>query len=399
MAGLLALGLSYVMSQFYRSFLAVLSPVLSSELAMSPGELSNALGAWFLTFALAQFAVGPMLDRFGPRITAGFLFGLFAGGGAFLFSIASSGWMIMLAMGLIGIGCAPVLMASVFIFARNYSAARFAVLISWFIAIGSSGNLVGSSPLAWLAEIYNWRLVMAGLAIFTLAIAAAILLLVHDPEKVAGHSSSKGSYFDLIKIRKLWAIIPMMMVAYSLPVGLRGLWAGPYFGEVYGLDTIGIGNITFWIAIAMIFGSILYGPLDTIFNSRKWVIFTGNLIMGVSVLTLAYYPSSSVALSTGLFIAVCMLGLSYAVMMAHARAFYPAHLLGRGVTLMNFFSIGGSATIQLLSGYVFEGSVVVGNPAAGFQNLFWFYGILTIVAVLFYLFSQDAKPGNEGVAQ
>jgi len=396
MAGLIALAFSYVMSQFFRSFLAVLSPALSTELAMTPSQMSDALGAWFLMFALAQFVVGPMLDRVGPRITAGSLFGAFAGGGAILFALASSGWMITIAMGLIGIGCAPVLMASVFIFARTYSPARFAVLISWFIALGSSGNLIGSSPLAWLAEIYDWRIVMFGLAAFTIGVAAAILLMVKDPKNHEEATSKRGSYLELLKIRQLWAIIPMMMVAYSLPVGLRGLWAGPFFAEVYNLDTLGIGTITLWIAIAMIIASFLYGPLDTIFNTRKWVIFVGNLLMLISISVLAFMPLGGVFMSSILFILVCMLGLSYAPMMAHAKAFYPPHLLGRGVTLMNFFSIGGSALIQLLSGYVFDYSEVPGQPAAAFENLFWFYALVTAIAVSIYCFSQDAKPGDEG---
>ena len=45
--------------------------------------------------------------------------------------------------------------------------------------------------------------------------------------------------------------------------------------------------------------------------------------------------------TTLLFIVIGLAGGSYGLLMAHARAFVPAHLTGRGVTLMNFFSIGG----------------------------------------------------------
>ena len=86
MAGIAALAIGYVLSQFYRSFLAVLTPVLTSELGMTKVDLSFASGAWFAVFALAQFAVGVSLDRFGPRRTASIMVGVFAGSGAFLFS-------------------------------------------------------------------------------------------------------------------------------------------------------------------------------------------------------------------------------------------------------------------------------------------------------------------------
>ena len=70
MAGIAALAIGYVLSQFYRSFMAVLTPVLTGELGMTKVELSAASGAWFIAFALMQFAVGVSLDRLGPRRTA-----------------------------------------------------------------------------------------------------------------------------------------------------------------------------------------------------------------------------------------------------------------------------------------------------------------------------------------
>ena len=76
MAGIAALAVAYILSQFFRSFLAVLTPVLSSELSMTKGDLSLASGAFFIVFALAQFGVGVSLDRFGPRRTSALLLGI-----------------------------------------------------------------------------------------------------------------------------------------------------------------------------------------------------------------------------------------------------------------------------------------------------------------------------------
>src|SRR5690606_374110 len=130
MAGIVALAVSYVLSQFYRSFLAVLTPALSTEIGATNTELSIASGTWFLGCALAQCAVGIWLDRFGPRRTTAVLLGLCASAGAVLLTLATAPWMIIAAMGLIGLGCAPVLMAAVFIIAKTYSPGRFAVLAS-----------------------------------------------------------------------------------------------------------------------------------------------------------------------------------------------------------------------------------------------------------------------------
>ena len=126
--GFLALLFGYVMSQFYRACLAVLTPVLDTEIGASASDLSLASGLWFLTFAVMQFPVGWSLDKFGPRLTASAMLAFGGGGGAAIFAVATSPLHVQIAMGFIGIGCAPVLMASFYIFSRAFPAAMFATL-------------------------------------------------------------------------------------------------------------------------------------------------------------------------------------------------------------------------------------------------------------------------------
>ena len=80
--GIFFLVLAYVLSQFYRAFLAVLSPVLQAEIGATPADLALSSGLWFLIFAAMQIPVGVALDRIGPRRTAAWLLALAGGGGA-----------------------------------------------------------------------------------------------------------------------------------------------------------------------------------------------------------------------------------------------------------------------------------------------------------------------------
>ena len=61
-AGIVSLILAYLLSQFYRAFLAVLSPVLQSELGAGPGDLALSSGLWFVAFAAMQIPIGSALD-------------------------------------------------------------------------------------------------------------------------------------------------------------------------------------------------------------------------------------------------------------------------------------------------------------------------------------------------
>lgn len=395
MAGIAAFAVAYVLSQFYRSFMAVLTPALTAELGATKAELSFASGAFFIAFALAQFAVGVSLDRYGPKRTAAVLLGACGGGGAFLFAAASAPWMITAAMTLIGIGCAPVLMGSLFIFARTYPPARFAVLASWMVAFGTAGNVIGASPLANAAEAFGWRPVMAMLGVFTVLVAGIIMLMVRDPERHAaqGGGSGLGGYIELLRLRVLWPIIPLTALNYAPPAGIRGLWAGPYFADVYGADVLAIGQATFFMALSMVAGAFLYGPLDTIFRTRKWVAVAGNSVGFCALVWLMFNPVTSMSAATTALIVIGLFGGSYGLLMAHARAFFPEHLTGRGVTLMNFFSIGGVGMMQFATGGVVTASTVPGDPAAAYAALFGFYVVMLGFALLIYLlFARDAKP-------
>lgn len=396
MAGFIALVLAYVLSQFYRSFLAVLTPVLRPELGMSDGQLAAASGAWFALFALMQFPVGYWLDTTGARRTAGILLALAGGGGAALFAVSQNGTHLILAMALIGIGCSPVLMATVYLFARLYAPRRFATLSSTFIAVGTLGNVVASEPLAAAAQAIGWRQASWTLCAVTLLVAMAILIFVRDPERAETPSGAAAgqNYGSLLKIRQLWPILPCVFLGYAVAAGVRGLWTGPFLEKMYDLNMLEIGRVSLYMAIALSLGSLLYGPLDRVFDTRKWVVFAGNSVVVLAAAWLAVMPPASVAVASVLLVAIGFFGTSYAVQLAHVRSFIPAHIAGRGVTLMNFFAIGGVGVMQLVSGVTYEYFARVGGEGHAFRALFWLYAVTLAVALAIYLYSRDARPSQ-----
>ncbi len=389
-AGIVTLVIAYVLSQFYRAFLAVMTPVLSTDIGASAEDLSRASGLWFLVFALMQLPVGWALDHLGPRRVAAVLLALGGGGGAAVFAMATSPAHVQVAMVLIGIGCSPVLMASYYIFARIYSPRVFATLAGAVIGIGALGNIAGSLPMAWAVESFGWRASLAGLSGATLAVAIGLWLWVQDPPSAHGEGGAKGSVLDLLKIPALWAILPLMFVNYAAPAGLRGLWAGPFLKDVHGLDAPGIGSVTLVMGLAMVIGNFAYGPLDRVFGTRKWVIFTGNMAAVAALFALWAAPEAGLLRTTLLLGAIGLFGSSFPMIVAHARSFFAPHLVGRGVTLVNMFGIGGVGVFQFASGNVFAAAKESAtNPAAPYQAVFLFFAVPTLVGCLLYLLSRD----------
>lgn len=387
-ATLIILTMAYVLSQFYRAFLAVLAAPLQAEIGATAAQLSAASGYWFITFALMQIPVGWALDTLGPKRTNAALLAIGAGGGAMVFAAATAPWHVSLAMALIGIGCSPVLMASYYVVARSFSAATFATMAAFILGVGSLGNIGAAFPLTLLVELFGWRLSIVMIGVITIIVAGLCYLIVKDPPKVI--ATQKGSVLDLLRMRAMWFILPMVLVNYAPAAGLRGLWIGPYFTDIFGSTIAQVGTVTTIMALAMIAGNFFYGPLDRLFGTRKWVIFFGNLSGTALCIALYLFGGNSYWTAAGIMAGIGFFGASFPILVAHGRSFFPEHLMGRGVTLINLFGIGGVGVMQNLSARVYEAKITdAATPIVLYNAVVLLFCVTMLLGLTIYLFSQD----------
>jgi predicted MFS family arabinose efflux permease len=206
-------------------------------------------------------------------------------------------------------------------------------------------------------------------------------LLVRNPPVLA-ETGARGSLLDLLRLPALWPIIPMLTLNYIIAGGLRGLWIGPYFRDVHGLDATGIGWASLVMGLAMIAGSFAFGAADRLTGSRKLPVLAGTILAGLGCVVVALVPLP-LGPAVTLVAALGFLGASYPLIFAHGRAFMPAHLTGRGVTLMNLFSIGGAGVFQYASARVHAAS------DGSFAALFLFFGLPLLAASALYALSRD----------
>jgi sugar phosphate permease len=288
-AGIAFLIVAYMLSQFYRAFLAVLAPALEADIGATTEDLARASGLWFAAFALMQLAgglgarhAGAQANGVGPVPPRG-------GGGSGALRTAQTPGMITLAMILIGIGCAPILMSTYYIFARTLPAAIFGTLAGLTVGFSSLGNILSAAPMAWAVDSFGWRETVWGFAVFTLSSALGIAALVRDPPKPEGEP--RGSLLDLLATPALWPILIAMFVCYAPAAGVRGLWISPYVAEVHGAALTQIGIATLVMGLAMVAGNFVYGPIDRWVGSRKMPILVGNLAVALLLLSLWLVPA------------------------------------------------------------------------------------------------------------
>jgi sugar phosphate permease len=393
----LALLPAYILSIFYRSFLSVIATPVMNDLGIGPRELGLLGAAWFVAFALAQFPIGWALDRVGPRRTVAVAMAA-GSAGALLFASATDALTGTVAMALIGLGCAPIFMASLYLFARTQAPARFAFLTSVFIGLGSIGNLVGAGPLAIAAAHHGWRTAMLAMAGAFLLATLLAALLVRDPPPVEQPSGKSEGLIQglrsILVLRPLWLLAPITLAGYAIVATARGLWIAPFMSDVHGFDAIAAGHAATAMALAMVVGAFMYGGLEKLVGRVKPLALWGTVATGLAFLLLALAGSASAALGIGLFSLIGALGFTYAILMAHARLFFPAHLIGRGMTCINFLFIAGAALVQSGSGWFIDAQRQAGlDVAATFANLHWAFAALLLGSAAIYALTPERRQG------
>ena len=158
---------------------------------------------------------------------------------------------------------------------------------------------------------------------------------------------------------------------------------------MHGLDTVERGTALLGMAAAMSAGALIYGPLDRIFGTHKWVVVTGSAITTASFFALAAFnmPLTAALLAMAL---IGGFGMTYGVLMAHSRTLFPDHLLGRGITFMNVLFIGGAGLLQPLSG-AYMNMMKNAPPFIAYSRLHLAFGLLLLGALGIYLLSSEKR--------
>jgi MFS family permease len=400
LVGLAVLLPAMTLSQFFRTALGVVAPELATDLALGAEGLGLLSGAWFYAFAAMQIPVGMALDRFGPRRSVAALMVVAALGCVVFASAEGAAWAIA-GQALIGFGCSPIYMGALIVLARWYPPDRFALLSGVFIAISNLGNILGTTPLAFLAETVGWRSAFAGLGGAVLLSAMAIGLLVRDapPGKAAGQKgeSLRAVLRGVGKVmldRRLWPILAMLFSGYAVLLTLRGLWLGPYFSDLFGLDPVARGNVLLLLAILMGVTPIAYGMLERRLDRRREPVLYGTSVAALCFLALALVPAVSFALSLLLLLVGITGGMAYALLMAQGRQFLDDHQIGRGLTLLNCSVFFGAAVIQSLSGGVVGLGQTLGGNVGAYGLLFAFLALCLGLSLLAYRRSEDRRLGQ-----
>jgi MFS family permease len=390
----------YVVSMFYRVSNAVIAPNLIRELNLNAESLGYLGGAFFYSFALLQIPMGPMLDRFNPRIIVT-LFPLLGALGALIFSFGQTLTVSLGGRVLIGIGMASILVGSMKIFTLKFSPDKFATLVGSIMSIGTLGSIMAATPLAYLAATIGWRRTFVFAGIITALFAFSIFIALgrdRETPKTCLPQGSPGliqSARILLRTFSFWQIGAIVFFGYGTFVSLQGLWLGPYLMEIKGYSPIQTGNMLTLIAIGMTVGGPFGGYLsDRMAHFRKWVTFFGFSFYCLSLLPLVGILNITNPLAHSL--TFFLMGFFYGVGMtvySHAKERFPANLSGTVFSWVTFFAMAGGAVFMPLLGKVIQSFPKIGHtyPVESYHLSFLICFLSMLISLIFYTFSLKTK--------
>jgi MFS family permease len=348
--------------------------------------------------------MGPMLDHIGPRFVVTF-FTLMGGLGAFLFALGESFVIAFLGRALIGAGMASVLMGALKVLTLRFPPEKFGTLMGIILTIGALGNILATSPLAYLTSTIGWRITFVVAGTVT-SILAFLVFWVLGAELGRNQYSSTSSLPEP-KIRVLqslrivlgslvfWQIGVLCFFRYGTLIGLQGLWLGPYLMDIKGYSSILTGNILILLAIGTTLGYVISGMIsDRVFRSRKSVV-----LWGTSFYTLTLFPLVGIveiqnpAWYAFIFFFMGFFSSFGIGVYSHVKELFPLAISGTVMAWVNFFTMAGAAIFMPALGRVIQAFRLPDHsyPAKAYHLSFLICFLCMTISLIFYAFSRRDK--------
>jgi len=263
------LSLSLIITFLNNVTLNVAIPELSEELRVDNAEIQWIIDAYILVFGGLLLVMGALGDKFGRKraLLLGLLIiGIVSGSTA---QLADSSEDLILARGLMGIGAALVMPATLSLIIVIFPAEERGKAIGVWVAMAGIGNPLGLLVGGYLVEAYDWRWVFwINPPLTAIAIISAIALI---PD------SKDDNDVPLDPVGSILSILALTSILYAIIEAPELGWSS---NEVVGIGLVGVSLLLAFIK----WESSISNPLLSMefFNDNRFT-------MGLIAITLAFF--------------------------------------------------------------------------------------------------------------
>jgi len=391
--GIALLTFAFILSQFYRSCLAVIAPELQHDFGLSPAGFGALSSCFFLSFAVAQIPVGIAFDRYGVGRPTAWLLGVGAVS-AIGFVLAPTGGVAIVAQLGLGLACAPVFMGLLHYASEQLSEKAYMRVVSRSNALGMIGALCATAPLGWFSQHFGWRPALAISALGMVGACYGVWRHVRD----SGHAQARqtpmgallGESVKLLAMAPLWLLIPLC-VAMAAGTGFRNAWSGPYLADVFGLQA-GTRGVALTLLSLAGFATAFVLPVLVRRTTLKATIGGWACLAMVGGILLTLFPDAGVVPGVGMMALLSTIGMLHPLVMAQGRALIPPAKRGRGLGLLNTFVFLGSALTSWGFGLIANLGQVRAWPVAHTYSAIFLSAVAVVALSLIPYWFSATKP-------
>lgn len=377
---------AYVLSQFYRSYVAVIATQLIDDLHLSPQMFGLFAGGLYFTFAIAQLPLGLAFDRFGVRRPV-LLCMAIGSVGALALPLTHSVPIAILAHIGLGIGCAPLYMGLLNYVLKSGNGAEQVRIVTRASAMGYVGAVAAGLPLAWGVSLMGWRWSLGVVGLLMVMATVGVALTLHEDampenaEQKPGAESLNPARESMTSRIAFAALVP---VSFALIAGgtFRMSWGGPYYADIFQFDVVQRGYaMTAASLLAMCWALSLSRVLRVI--TVKTLVLCAFAVGIASALILVQWPAQNAWLGVTLVCVLFCVGSIHPLVMSQARSVVPQRQLGLWLGLLNSMVFLGVAVSNSAFGWIAEHSARAGVVgAAMYTRLFLFTALVMLIGWL-----------------
>lgn len=358
---------------------------IRQALNLDLNHLTLIAGVYTWAFAIFQFFGGAFLDCFGSRrvlIPAFF----FVTAGVFLYGLAQSYTMILLAQVLMALGACCGFVGAGYIGGVWFGMAAYGTMFGYVQTLSSVGSAVQQPIIENVLKHITYERLFIYLGFFGVLLVILAIIFMRNPQPVPIKKNPfkvvGDNLLQIFKKPQMWIAAVWGGIIFGLNLALGVVWTPEIFSHYGFADSGYVGTAALWLGLAA--GSCFWPQWSNRIASRRKPSIIGALMIIVALCLLVF-------VSMPLWLMVTMM-----------------FVIGMGATAhMLTFSVGGDiaggplvgTSSAFLNGIMFIfGGILQNIPSAlssaghGFQAMFTPYIIAAVIALIFLFIQKETAP-------
>lgn len=328
---------------------SVMIPELMNHYGIDTPAIGVLTASFFYTYIIMQIPSGILIDVFGPRKILKISF-ITATLSVFWFAFSRYFWEGQSSRMLMGLGTAPVVVATLCLASRWFKPHLFLLLITLteFFVLG--GGVVGEGGVAKLVVSMGWKETMLLIGGLGLALTALSFFIIHDHPLNSPNAILTISFKDslkttfhyfkkIISIKQVWVSGLYSGLIFGVFPAFAALWAVPYLMKRFQMTVDVAALFASTLFLGACIGNLVLGSISLYNIKKKPLMIVGSSVSFCLLVFALYGPLLSLPGLFALYLLIGIFSSTYIFSFSLIDSYIPAAAKGLAMGFANMFCL------------------------------------------------------------